>query len=860
MSSPFIGGASTQPNLSGYPLSMIERIEILPTTGSGLYGGGATVGVVNFVLRHDCIREITAAYGNSFASDSEGRQLYLSNCFTSSDLLTQMRFTGGFSRESNLPAGQRDFIPRGRGEILDNNASFFVNGSVPPLGAQTNLRFRGPSAPGFSTVGLGLGGAAGAGSIEQNQGHYNLDAPNTAQIDGGGLYVLRNGPATYHVNVALDHRFLDRFNGYVDATRTQSTVRRWESVGDYLRLDGLVLPKGVPGNPVDEDVEVTVPAVGADFMLENQLLSDSYAAGLVVSMSGGAKLWFEYYHSDWRLSRTQPIGVPADSDVAAGVLDVFRDLTLQPFDFTPYFRRRTIPKLTSRSDSVAARLICSRFNMWAGAATVRAALEFHNERFEGGTLFMGGAGGAFQPFAQYLRQGRQITSGYVETRVPLWGGERGVAAGRAVGSEGPEVPDGADASGAARELSSSGTPSPECEDPRGGSSGDGDSKADAAQASLSRADGVPFSRAAPKLEMQVAWRFDTYDTKSTVPVDLFPLTDLMEPVRSSFSSRNPTIGLKFSPWSWATFRGSFATGFLPPSGEQLAPAAPMLYAAGEFHDGRRGNEPTKELLFKGGGSRDLRPEHSRSWSAGVVLMPTGVESLEGLRASVDCTKISKFDNFVSPADLFLQDPAEAERLYGGVVRAAPEENDPFPVGPIVSADGTYRNISQTTIFACDLAGEYEVRVDGIGDVSVWARATWQPTLKMRATPSSENVHSEGVSGYALRSSAVAGVTVSHGSMEFGWTAQHYKHYAAGVSAVTIANQGGHDVDGQTFHDAFVSYRFSEPVGPAEAITVLLNAQNVFRKRPAFDAGAPGFVSGYGDPRVGVYGVFVTAEF
>ena len=48
-----VAGSPQQPDLSAIPLASIERIEILPATASGIYGGGATGGVVNVILRRD---------------------------------------------------------------------------------------------------------------------------------------------------------------------------------------------------------------------------------------------------------------------------------------------------------------------------------------------------------------------------------------------------------------------------------------------------------------------------------------------------------------------------------------------------------------------------------------------------------------------------------------------------------------------------------------------------------------------------------------------------------------------------------------------------------------------------------------
>jgi hypothetical protein len=53
-------GIPTQPDINGIPLAAIERIEVLPSTAGGIYGGSATGGVVNVILRRD-FRGVEAA-------------------------------------------------------------------------------------------------------------------------------------------------------------------------------------------------------------------------------------------------------------------------------------------------------------------------------------------------------------------------------------------------------------------------------------------------------------------------------------------------------------------------------------------------------------------------------------------------------------------------------------------------------------------------------------------------------------------------------------------------------------------------------------------------------------------------------
>src|SRR5262249_9293075 len=61
------GFNSLQPDINGIPLAAIERIEVLPSTASGIYGGGATGGVINIVTKKSYSGvEMGATYGNTF--------------------------------------------------------------------------------------------------------------------------------------------------------------------------------------------------------------------------------------------------------------------------------------------------------------------------------------------------------------------------------------------------------------------------------------------------------------------------------------------------------------------------------------------------------------------------------------------------------------------------------------------------------------------------------------------------------------------------------------------------------------------------------------------------------------------------
>ncbi|RNJ62551.1 MAG: TonB-dependent receptor [Porphyrobacter sp. IPPAS B-1204] len=72
--SAFARGQESFIDASSIPLAAIERVEVLPSGASGIYGADAVAGVVNFVLREDFEGlELSGSYGNSTAGTDEGR-------------------------------------------------------------------------------------------------------------------------------------------------------------------------------------------------------------------------------------------------------------------------------------------------------------------------------------------------------------------------------------------------------------------------------------------------------------------------------------------------------------------------------------------------------------------------------------------------------------------------------------------------------------------------------------------------------------------------------------------------------------------------------------------------------------------
>lgn len=105
---PALGSAPFQPDMNGIPLSAVERIEVLPATASGIYGGGATGGVINIILRHDYDgSDVKLTYGNSFDGDARSRRVDLAQGMNFNDDKTNISLFCDLSLSRGAVCGKK---------------------------------------------------------------------------------------------------------------------------------------------------------------------------------------------------------------------------------------------------------------------------------------------------------------------------------------------------------------------------------------------------------------------------------------------------------------------------------------------------------------------------------------------------------------------------------------------------------------------------------------------------------------------------------------------------------------------------------------------------------------------------------
>jgi len=815
-----VAGTPAQPDINGIPLAAIERIEVLPATASGIYGGGATGGVINIVLRRDYDGiNLKLTYGSTFDGGGDRSQVDLGAGFSLEDGRTSILLAASFEDANELTVKDRDFVERGRARILANNPGLLL-GAQPPLGATTNISTIGVFDFTRGTIvrpnltldsGASLGspmtfvpeGYAGPASDDgagllANAGRYNLDLADTANGARRGLIYA---PTVKSAAGSVRREFTSWLDAYLEVTTSENEASFPRAVGDFFAI-----PFNSAGNPFRESIIVTTPLFGVDSFVQSSVKTDRAAAGAIVDLPGQWRAQADYTWSRTRFSFDQPIlGLDTDragADIDSGMLDVFRDTSASSIDFSPYAigLQGDDPQSQAKLDNAALRF--SGPLPWAlpgGATTLSAMIEYRRDSIDEQITPT--------PLAalEFLTPSRSqtVNSAYLELRLPFV-------------AEGNSVP------------------------------------------------GINL------LELQLAGRWDDYKTvgaaESIRRLNGVALTPVIRET-NRFDSVNPTFGVRYKPLTDVMLRASYGTGFLPPNVSQLVAATPsVLSFFTGLTDPRRGNQPVvfpggPTVVLLSGGNPDLGPEESASWSAGLVLTPRFVP---GLRLSADWTRIEKTDN-VGVLGL-TQSTLDAELgIPGFVTRATdPATFAGFEVGPIIALDTRLRNIARTEVEAYDFSLDYKWASERFGEFMLSSAATHFVRNESQPTPLAPILDSAGtIAGLQWRGNATLSWTYANWTA--AWTTRYfdsYRLYAAGQeNPLILASQGSAGVPSQTYHDVFASFRFGSPTGLLSGTEIAVGVNNVFNTRPPVDlSNLALFYSWLGDPRLANYYVSLRKAF
>ncbi|MFO1451885.1 MAG: TonB-dependent receptor [Opitutaceae bacterium] len=802
------GGTYYQPDLNGIALGSIDRIEILPSSASGIYGGGAVGGVINIITKRGFNGgELRVSYGSTFDTHSPATTAALSYGFSLEGGRTQVSLSAQHAEESPLQV-------RDRGYLLDNFRRYVSNNPAAVLSSSGLASFAPPSG----IIVAQSGNLAGTNSsfIVIPDGYPGVAiAGLTPLLAGAGQYgrLTESFPDSSQPNMGLRQELgsLNRRKSFRAEVRRQMTSNLEVFVeGTYSSNFGdgstsplatvvaFPMPANAPSNPFKQPVFVSWEQKQALYQRSNNY-SRGAAAGFKLKLP---KEWLA--EGDYSWSRSFSRGewqdgypIPLSESLSSGAFNPLRDMRLNPLDITPYILTTT-QTYPSTSNVTALRWWGPVWTLPAGPITLNGNSSYRKEGLPWGRSYAESQVVSAQTESYTAGQVQNITSTNAELTFPIF----------------------------------------------------------------SRKNARP---GLAQLDLQVAASREWYGVKTTRSTSSTSTnyTIVSGGVRNTapfltthtlakYDSANPTFAIGYSPIKDVMIRASTATAFLPPGYSQLT-AGVLGTRASNVVDPRRGNASTSVFTITGG-NPNLTPEESRSTSGGVIITPRFIPNL---RLSFDYTEITKNNNIGNiGAQLIVNNEAA---FPDRVTRNPLLPGDTQTVGVITRVDATLLNLYQTEIETFDARADYRWETAERGTFSIGTLASWQPHFKQQLSLTAPMLEYAGYSSanYPLRFRAHGTLTWEVRRWVMGWTTTYfdeYKIFAAPLTTATanLISQGAPTVGSQTVHDVFVSYRVPRAEQAARwrdrwlaGTDIQLNIRNVFNTAPEFDATAAS--TQYGSP-------------
>ncbi|RYE03872.1 MAG: hypothetical protein EOP61_02890 [Sphingomonadales bacterium] len=836
--------APRQSDINGIPMGSIERIEVLPSSAGGIYGGQAVGGVINIILRSGYRGlEVIATYNDSVDFAVPNGRLDINGGLALEGGRTNITFGGSISRAGTLRVGDRTELMQRGIDLYRRNVDVRAGTDVPPVGNGVNIR----SATGaplvldngmalgstITNVPLGYAGYASDGGalLRTNAGTFNLQMPDGLLGRDRGLLT---SPEAESFNVNVRRKFSSAFDIFVDFSRL---VNRGVSYNVNQIPNTVTIAANAPTNPFQQNIRVSYPIVGLSYPFRRSSETNRLTIGTIARLPGNWAANLEY-NKTWATNGGTNYQIMIDrvgtNCLTAGTTPCSRGPALNPLqspvDLSPYlFDEPTSVSgpYTSQLVNPSLRLSGPLFRLPGGSANLTLVVQRESTVIDTTRNRSTNALDRKYIYTIIPRRSQRTTSGYAEIVLPL----------------------------------------------------------------VSPSNDIPLVR---ELELRGAVRRDSYLTTtppagtSSIDLDLGTGTritqisgfaaistsnpDLALPtykdVSSRFQSTNFTLAGRWSPMEGVALRASYATGFLPPSVIQIASqtgSGVMIFA-----DPFRGNSiENYGITVFSSGSVILKPETSKSLSAGVILTP-----VRGLRLSADYSRIQKRNEIGSiPTEYLINNP---DLFPGRVVRAAPAPTDPPGyLGRIVSLDQTLTNLLRSQFQAIDFQADYDLETGSFGRFQFYALATWQPESVRQLVPAARAPNFTGNADGKLEWQGNGGVNWSKGNLGIRWNTQFYSAYnvyptqqdntptSIFTTNLYITQQGGRRIPSQAYSDLYVSYDFKDAGGVLNGVRVTAGVQNIFNRQPPVIA-IPSYTSAgystYGDPRLRRFSVSLRKAF
>ena len=586
---------SDQPNLDNIPLSAIDRIEVLPTSASAIYGSSAIGGVINVILKKDYIgSEVNLKYQNTIDDKQPVKSLNLVTGFSLEDGRTQVMFTASKEDQDELTQSEMDWRTIGRNLRLKNNPNLIYGAKNPPSGHLTNINTADGSElipnSGSSIAHIPKGWN---GDIQQLGAGYALDLADGMSAWSGDTPLITESKSEYY-GISINRDFTDKLNAYIEGSYAEEKAKHHTSPHGYGTVN---FKANNPVNPFGKEVNVTFPVKWDSMGEKAHRITENKTKRLAVG--------FTYdIHPEWVLSADyawsranilinyprkgsyNPNALAWTSDLKNGDIDLFQDLTSVDTNLFDLYWNYPKTQTQSTLNDFALRAAGSLYNWYAGDIKLATGLEYRKIDTEGFADHQHVDNPWRKPTERHMNAG----SLYGELNIPFI--------------------------------------SPEME--------------------------IPWIK---HFDMQLAGRYERFDVKARTPIYVenkitqykSTLTGYDVQEKVTYDDFTPTIGFSLAPNDQVMLRASYSEGFITPDLTSLAESTLGTSSSTTLTDPVTG-EILSEYNSISGGNPSLTPESSKSWNFGIVFTP---EMISGLRLSVDYFNIKKKNNITTPTAEYL---------------------------------------------------------------------------------------------------------------------------------------------------------------------------------------------------------------
>jgi len=330
-------------------------------------------------------------------------------------------------------------------------------------------------------------------------------------------------------------------------------------------------------------------------------------------------------------------------------------------------------------------------------------------------------------------------------------------------------------------------------------------------------------------------------------LDQFDLAAPLAPYDFSDSGFSPRVGVSWEPIDTLTLRGTFGQSFRAPNAEEIAAPA-LAFGAFDFFD------PVTEEPFDflvptiDGGNAELKSEVAQTLNFGFTFTP----SFFGVDWDLTVDRwIIDYDDRITSASLFL----------GSLFSDPPEAANELVI--VRSADGVPRYLIETIVNSAkeELAG-VDISLSGSGELGEFLifsdlKLALQTNRDEKATDEDPFIDQLGVN--QPKTSWNWNTEISRGQFTFGGTVRYTGSFEQGFGSGFVVTQRN-EVDSFATLDLQASYVFEGEKKLLNDTTIRLGVSNVFDEDPPFLNTALGFSSSFYNIRRRVISLGLSKEF